>query len=316
MARRAPSRSPASSSLAPSSSAQRFGGAAQLGLFNEIVGGVEDGSCPYVALAQLGALNRDACMYAALRSGLYNASSATFHGGVDVGLVNRVERFEGVAEVGLVNVGRDAARDVLTLGVANLGARDFAGVAELGAVTWNARSFAGLVELGAVNLTGSNWNGVVEIGVLNEVSEATSRALFSGHREIDFRRERSFSFHGLLQLGVGNALDASFFGVAEVALGINHARDDFRGLVQAAGLVDWTEGDVFGLVSAAPINLVGHDFSGLAMIGAVNVAGSAHGAQIGVVNVARELRGVQLGLVNFGGPRTLVPVLPIANVGL
>jgi hypothetical protein len=301
--------------LAPFASTRRFDGVAQVGLFNDVAS-MDDGSCPYVALAQLGGLNRDACMVAALRLGLYNASSATFHGGLDLGVVNRTQRFEGVAEVGVVNVGRDAARDVVTLSLANLGARDFAGVAELGVFTWNARSFEGVVEAGVVNLAGSNWSGVVQIGVLNEVGDATSRALFSGRREIDFRQERDFSFHGLLQLGVGNALDSSFYGVAEIALGINHARDDFRGLVQIAGVVDWTERDAFGLGLVAPLNVVGRDFSGLAMAGAVNVATSVHGAQIGLVNVARELHGVQLGVVNVGGPRALAAVLPVVNVGL
>ena len=80
---------------------------------------------------------------------------------------------------------------------------------------------------------------------------------------------------------------------------VGHVGDAFSG-IQLGGMVDWVEGDVYGLQLAGIANVAGGAHKGVQLASAVNVCrGEFYGVQFGGVNHNGTFYGWQTGVFNY-----------------
>lgn len=327
----------------------RFSGALQFAFGNNVatqfygglgIGLILNKAEKFAGVAQVGGRISEAERFAGVAQLTVGMNRANHFAGVaQVGCVNIAHEFVGIAQIGPFNGSKRKFTGVAQVGLMNYARHHFAGLAQIG--LWNAGDHASvsvLAQVSAANLVEKEVQTALQVGVANGVGSFRGGAqialvTIAGNGSLsrlfdrDVRRDRS-DFEGGIQLGAFNATFGPFEGGAQVGAA-NLAKSGFSGALQVAALANVSEASFAGALQLAPLNIVYDDFAGMAQIGAasfaenvqgtqigaLNVAGEVRGVQIGVFNRTRVLKGVQLGVVNWVADRSMLPVLPIMNLG-
>ncbi len=219
---------------------------------------------------------------------IYGHSRAVY--GVEVGVVNRVEKDVGLLQLGgLANIVGGGCYGICAAGLLNLhGKLNGAQLALFG----NDAGSAGFgIQVGLLNAVRRNGDLVIQVGMIN------------------FNNRRVEDMAAALGAQEGDVITIQRFRGKQrgIQIGIANGSEDYRGI--QFGFVNLAKGKG---VQIGVIN-ISDRYAGV-QAGAWNHATKMHGLQIGFVNTARSLKGVQLGIINVATKNKL-PFTVIINAG-